>query len=278
MGSDSLPEPIDLGPGLDRMKLRIQRERGFNWESYKEKCLIRRVAVRMRARGTATLEEYEEILDRDPAEYDRLLETLTINVSKFFRNPEIWESIRDRVVPPLFESAVPVRRIWSAGCASGEEPYSISILLHEWAERHAGRHQLDRFRIFGTDIDRRSLDAARAASYPEIVLDETPPDLRARWFSDGPPFQLDPRATSMVEFEHRDLISDPPLMDLSLIVCRNVIIYFDREVQERLFQRFHDALLPGGILVLGKVETLLGRARSLFEPVLQRQRIFRKPG
>jgi chemotaxis protein methyltransferase CheR len=276
MAAEPLPDPHDLGPGFDELKRKVQRERGFNCESYKEKCLVRRLTVRMRARGTESFADYAAILDREPAEYDRLVDTLTINVSKFFRNPEIWESIRDRVVGPLFEFAAPLRRIWSAGCARGEEPYSISILLHEWAERHGRKDQLERFRIVGTDIDRRSLEAAPAAAYPELAVAEVPADLRARWFSAGPPFQLDPRATGLVEFEHRDLISDPPLADLSLIVCRNVIIYFDRVVQEQLFQRFHDALLPGGYLVLGKVETLLGPTRSLFHPVVGRQRIFRK--
>jgi chemotaxis protein methyltransferase CheR len=262
---------------LDALKGKISSERGFNCRSYKDKCLRRRIAVRMRARGEESLAGYGALLDRDPREYDLLLDALTINVTKFFRNAPVWEAIEERVVPTLFERPAPVR-IWSAGCASGEEAYSASILLHEWAARHGRARELDRFGILGTDIDRRSLDAARRAEFPELSLDETSPERRERWFSAlGPPFRLHEEARRNVDFLQRDVISGPAEQGQSLILCRNVIIYFDREIQEELFQRFHDGLLPGGFLVLGKVETLLGRARSLLRPVSTRERIFQRP-
>lgn len=272
-----MPENEEEDPELGALKRKIHAERGFNCHFYKDKCLRRRLAVRMRARGEESFAAYADLLDRDPAEYDLLLETLTINVSKFFRNPEIWDAVRQDVVPALFEKPTDPTRIWSAGCASGEEPYSISILLKEWAAENGRSAELDRFRIVGTDIDHRSLAAARRAEYHELSLTDTPPDLRKRWFSSGPPYLLDRAATENVEFRHVDLISTLPEEDLSMIVCRNVIIYFGRDIQEELFQRFHDALRPGGFLVLGKVETLLGRPRTLFRPVNHRARIFQKP-
>ena len=262
---------------LEELKAKIHRERGFNCQFYKDKCLQRRLAVRMRARGETTFRGYAGLLDRDPAEYEVLLDTLTINVSKFFRNPEIWAKLDELVVPSLFSGPPGRRRIWSAGCASGEEPYSVSILLREWADRHGAGEALRRFQIVGTDIDRRSLAAAERAEYPDTALTDLPAHLQARWFSSGPPYQLDALARTNVTLLQHDLISGEPQRDLSMILCRNVIIYFDRVIQEELFHRFYDSLVPGGFLVLGKVETLLGRPRSLFRAVSNRDRIFRKP-
>lgn len=261
---------------LERLKRKIERDRGFNCQFYKEKCLRRRIAVRMRARGERTFAEYSALLDRDPAEYDHLLDTLTINVTKLFRNAETWAAVEELVFPRLFEGRGPVRA-WSAGSASGEEAYTLSILAREWLQRQRRGREAGRLEVVGTDIDRRSLDAARAAEYPDLSMGETPPAVVERWFTGGPPWVLRPEAKQGVSFERRDLISGQPLAEQQLILCRNVVIYFDREIQERLFRRFYDALAPGGFLVMGKVETLIGEARLLFQPVNNRERIFRRP-
>lgn len=272
------PPPIEEDePELAELKQKIQRDRGFNCVHYKDKCLRRRIAVRMRARGLDRFAGYAALLDQDPTEYELLLDALTINVTKFFRNTETWDVIESNVLPELFAARRPVSRIWSAGCSSGEEPYSASILLNEWAEKQNRLEDLRHFRIIGTDIDRRSLEAARRADYTDLSLSETPANLQDRWFSPGPHFLLDPQVRRNVSFLHHDLISDEFERDYSLILCRNVIIYFDRDIQEQLFQRFYDSLRPGGFLVLGKVETLLGRTRTLFRPVSHRERIFQKP-
>jgi len=261
---------------LEKLKRKIERDRGFNCSFYKDKCLRRRIAVRMRARGQHTFAAYAALLDREPAEYDQLLDTLTINVTKFFRNLETWQALEQQVVPQLFAGKGPIR-VWSAGSASGEEAYTVAILLHEWAERHGKGAELARLRIVGTDIDRRSLDTATRGVYPDLSLSETPPPLRDRWFSDGPPFHIAPLAQRYVSFVRRDLISGQIEREQNLILCRNVVIYFDRDIQERLFKDFFDALVPGGYLVMGKVETLIGVARTLFRPVNNRERIFQKP-
>lgn len=261
---------------LARLKRKIETDRGFNCQFYKEKCLRRRIAVRMRARGQPTFAEYGALLDRDPAEYDHLLDTLTINVTKFFRNAETWDAVERQVLPALFEGRGPVRA-WSAGSASGEEAYTLSMQVRDWLARQGRAGEAGRLQVTGTDIDRRSLEAARTAEYPDLSLTETPPPVRDRWFDPGPPWTLHPEARQGVRFEHRDLISGEPLREQHLIFCRNVVIYFDREIQERLFRRFYDALVPGGFLVMGKVETLIGEARLLFRPVNNRERIFRRP-
>ncbi|HEX6749655.1 MAG TPA: protein-glutamate O-methyltransferase CheR [Longimicrobium sp.] len=261
---------------LERLKRKIERDRGFNCTFYKDKCLRRRIAVRMRARGQTSFADYAALLDREPGEYDHLLDTLTINVTKFFRNIETWHAIEQQLLPPLFAAPGPIR-VWSAGSASGEEAYTVSILMHEWAEKHHRRHEVDRVRIVGTDIDRKSLDNAQRGVYPDLSLSETPPHLRQRWFSPGPPFRIRPEAQKNVSFVRRDLISERAEGGQNLILCRNVVIYFDREIQERLFKDFYDALVPGGYLVMGKVETLVGVARTLFRSVNNRERIFQKP-
>jgi chemotaxis protein methyltransferase CheR len=261
---------------LEKLKRKIETDRGFNCQFYKEKCLRRRIAVRMRARGQRTFAEYGALLDRDAAEYEHLLDTLTINVTKFFRNAETWAAVEQQVFPVLFEGRAPVKA-WSAGSASGEEAYTASILMREWLEKEGRIREADRIRITGTDIDRRSLDAARLGEYPDLSMAETPPRVMQRWFTGGPPFTLRPEARQGVSFERRDLISGEPLRDQQLIFCRNVVIYFDRDIQERLFRQFYDSLAPGGFLVMGKVETLIGEARVLFRPVNNRERIFRRP-
>ena len=261
---------------LEKLKRKIERDRGFNCAFYKDKCLRRRIAVRMRARGRRSFAEYSALLEQEPAEYDQLLDTLTINVTKFFRNPETWAAVEEQVVPHLFAAKGPIR-VWSAGSASGEEAYTVSILLQEWAEKHRRVGELERVRIVGTDIDRKSLEQAAAGIYPDLSFTETPPRVRERWFSGGPPFRIRPEAQRGVSFTRRDLISERAEGGQSLIFCRNVVIYFDREIQERLFKDFYDLLVPGGFLVLGKVETLIGVARTLFRPVNNRERIFQKP-
>jgi chemotaxis methyl-accepting protein methylase len=257
---------------------KISVERGFGCASYKEKCLRRRIAVRMRARGVHTYADYARILDADETEYDRLLDALTINVTKLFRNWDAYAAMAEKVVPALWHRETPKIRIWSAGCSSGEEPYSLAILFHRYAATSGMLAQLDRVDVLGTDIDRLSLQAAERGQFDEGDFSDTPDDLRARYFSASAPFTVSPAVRDLVHFERRDLLSHPaPPGKFDLIVCRNVLIYFDRETQERLFDMFHAALTPGGFLVLGKVETLLGRARTQFVPVDARERIFRRP-
>jgi chemotaxis protein methyltransferase CheR len=268
----------DLGDFLELTR-KISVERGFGCASYKEKCLKRRIAVRMRARGVHTYEDYAKILDSDSAEYDRLLDALTINVTKLFRNWDAYASMAANVVPELWKRETDQIRVWSAGCSSGDEPYSLGVLFHRHAATAGMLAQLSRVRILGTDIDRQCLAAAERGEFDEGDFADTPDDLRSRYFSQTSPFAIAPVIRSLVRFERRDLLSEKAPIDdgkFDLIVCRNVLIYFDRDTQEQLFSAFHDALAPDGFLVLGKVETLLGRARSMFAPVDARERVFRR--
>jgi chemotaxis methyl-accepting protein methylase len=256
---------------------KIAKERGFGCASYKDKCLRRRIAVRMRARGVHTYGDYARVLDTDRDEYDKLLDALTINVTKLFRNWETYNVIAETVVPALWARPEPAIRVWSAGCSSGEEPYSLAALFHRHADRVGALGKLaSRVSVLGSDIDARCLIAAEQGGFEEGDFADTPADIRTRYFAGTAPFTIVPEVKRLVRFERRDLLAqDPPPGPHHLIVCRNVLIYFDRETQERLFDKFHAALAPGGFLVLGKVETLLGAARTRFAAVDGRERIFR---
>lgn len=261
--------------GFELLKEKIRRERGFQCQLYRDKCLRRRLMVRMRACGVRTPEEYASVLDRVPDEYTRLLDALTINVTKFFRNPETWAAVEAKVLPELFRRPGPIR-VWSAGSSSGEEPYTLALLMLEWASAHAARARLRRVTIVGTDIDAESLAVAERAEYLEAALSETPPDVRERWFEGGTPYRLRPAARALVRFQRSDLLTDPPPFRAHLIVCRNVIIYLGRGAQAQVYRTFVDALEPGGFLVLGRVETLPLEIRRELEAVDARERIFRR--
>lgn len=253
---------------------RLERERGFRGNLYRQKCLRRRVAVRMRARGVADVEDYSILLDQDPAEYDRLLRVLTINVSKFFRNRETWALIRQEVMPELLQRGGPLV-MWSAGSAAGEEAYSLAILAWDWLAR-SGYGGWNGIRIVGTDIDGDSLQVARLAEYPAAALDETPVDLKRQWFEIGDACRLKEPIPRLVEFRQRDILAGRPDFDADLIVCRNLLIYLDREAQRQVFRTFTETLCARGYLVLGRVEMLAAEFREEFDVVSARERIYRK--
>ncbi len=255
--------------GLAALMAKIERL-GLPVSSYKEPCLRRRLAVRMRACDVHTFEAYGRLLDARPDEFGLLRDALTINVTRFFRNPETYAVLRERVVPALAALPGPVA-VWSAGCASGEEAYSLAVLFQ--AERSRARVRID-----ATDLEPEALAFLRAAHYPAAAVADVPPDLLRAWFTGGPPWTPVESVRRLVHPLQHDLTrTPPPAPPYHLVVCRNVVIYFDRPTQERLFQAFHDALVPGGWLLLGKVETLVGGTRALFRTEDARERLFRKP-
>ena len=260
---------------LQQLKEQIRRDVGFYCDGYKEHCLRRRIAVRMRARGIHSYAEYASLLQSDAQEYQKLRDAVTINVSKFYRNPEVWEVLDQKVVPGLFQAERDIR-IWSAGCAGGEEPYSIAMLLREYAARTGQTDRLGRFDVLGTDIDYASLQTAQRGDYSAFAFTDIPEAIRHAWFEPPLHTRVKPEIMQAVRFDTRDLITADFSGPYDVIFCRNVVIYFERAVQEALFAKFHRALAPGGFLVLGKVETLFGRSASLYAPVSQRERVFIK--
>ncbi len=271
--------PVD-DPGFEALARRISKGAGFAVEGYKDKCLRRRIAVRMRACGVHTYADYQALLDQSPMEYDRLRDALTINVTRFYRNAETWNLLRRDVFPALCGPGAGPIRIWSAGCASGEEAYTLAMLGVEQLERAGRSSGLDRLTVDATDVDRECLERARAARYRAEGLVEMPDDLTRRFFEPVPPeIQVVPRVRDRVVVRSLDLSAGRPLRrDYQMIVCRNVLIYFDRPMQERLFQLFTESLAPGGYLVLGKVESLVGAVRDRLQLVDARERVYRRAG
>jgi len=259
---------------------KITQARGVCCGAYKDRCLRRRIAVRMRARGVHSFTDYSRLLDSDGHEYDRLLDALTINVTKFFRNNEAWTALAPYLAERWKAQSGAVA-VWSAGCASGEEPYTIAAALAETARTTGTSDWLPRARVLATDIDRQSLERATAARYAAAAFSETPAEVLRRWIE---PAAADGTRTpvaavrGLVTVQRHDLTTGrPPGGPFDLVVCRNVVIYFDRNTQERLFQVFASALRPEGLLLLGKVETLLGPAREQLHMENPRERIYRRP-
>jgi chemotaxis methyl-accepting protein methylase len=263
--------------GFARLTSYISDSAGLALGDYKDKCLRRRVAVRMRACGVHTYDEFRQLLQSSSSELQRLTDVLTINVTRFYRNRESWQAVTRHVAPDLF-GGEGTRRIWCAGCASGEEAYTLAIVLAEAAAELGHTEWLERIVIDATDIDRLSLERAAAGLYGEASLTDMEPALIARWLSrqaDGR-FLVDERLRRRIRVRRHDMLREPaPASNYDFITCRNVIIYFDRPGQERLMQTFCDSLRPGGFLLLGKVETILGPSRHRLELIDARERLYR---
>lgn len=257
----------------------IARARGVAVGSYKLGCLQRRIAARMRARGAASYSAYARVLRDDPAEYDALLDALTINVTRLFRDADVWEAVAARVLPELWATTHEPLHTWVAGCASGEEAYTIAALWHRFLEGRGALGRLRRVHVTASDLEPAALRVAAEGRYPREAFRDTPAHVRTRYFSPAEPHAADDTLRRMIRFEQRDLLSDasaPPAASVHLITCRNVLIYFDKPSQEDVFRRFHAALAPGGYLVIGKAEAMLGPARTLFEAVDHKVRLFRR--
>jgi chemotaxis protein methyltransferase CheR len=252
--------------------------RNFNLSVYKDKCMKRRVAIRMRSMRSPNAAEYCNLLRQSPLELDLLQKALTIHVSQFFRNPSMFEKLRTEVLPGLYESGKEkgseTLQFWCLGCAGGEEPFSLAILLREYFGREL--RALPTL-IRGTDIDAQTLEFAQQAEYLEDRIKEVSADLRNRYFRPNEPrFRLVPEIRQMVTFLQGDISKTAAYEPSDLVMCRNTLIYFTRLDQEKILHGVADILPTGGILVLGKSETLVGDVRRLFEAVCPVERIYRR--
>lgn len=252
----------------------LRERRHFDLGCYKDNCIRRRIAKRFRVLGLDGAAPYLEVLRRNEDELDALLAALTVHVTQFFRNPSTFAVLGKKVLPEILERARRVGqrdvRLWSVGCASGEEPYSLALLLDEIASGLP-------VSILGTDLSREILQKAREGFYDPLRLTEVPPVVRSRYFvPERMGFRLAEEIRSRVKFERHDIVTEVPYPSADLILCRNVLIYFSRQEQEGILCRFAAALREGGWLVLGKAETLLGEARTLFSSEHPGDRIYRR--
>jgi two-component system CheB/CheR fusion protein len=253
----------------------LKRARGFDFTGYKRTSLERRVRRRMDAVGCQSYGDYLDYLEVQPDEYEQLFDTILINVTEFFRDPPAWEHLRDEVLPELLAAkrADEPIRIWSAGCAGGQEAYTTAMVLAEVLGEEAFA---ERLKIYATDVDEDALSTARQAVYTPKELESVPPELRAKYFERADKrvaFRKDLRRT--VIFGRNNLVSDAPISRLDLLICRNTLMYFTAETQGRILRHFHFALRQHGALMLGKSEIMVSHC-DLFVASDLNQRIFRK--
>lgn len=278
-----MPEPAPdtaFRGNLHRLLIKVREERGLDLAQYRESYVARRVAVRLNALGLHTYQQYASHLDQNPEEYARLLDTLTINVTQFFRDPTVYALFRDHVIPELLATKKARKqrlvRLWSAGCATGEEPYSLAMSMLDGILRtHSHDAMLS---VVGTDIDRKALAVAKAGEYPLRVLNQISNADRHRYVDvAGDVFRMKPEIMKVTRFQYLNLFEDAPINGVDVIFCRNVFIYFNHHDQSRLIEAFWEALTRGGYLVLGRSERLSPRLAQRFELISGRERVYRKP-
>jgi chemotaxis protein methyltransferase CheR len=269
-----------------KVMARVYEVTGTDLADYRRPVLERRLAARMRMLNLDKLEVYLLLLESDPAECTRFIDVLGINVSSFFRDPLVFEILRDRVLPEILErkqgNSSDEIRIWSAGCAAGEEAYSVAILLHMVMKDEAANWIP---RIFATDLDSQALESAHAAVYPRESFKTTKLGILDEYFiPNGTGFELRPFIRKMVRFSHHDLTSrkttTPPesvFGSFDLTLCRNVLIYFSQTTQSRVLDSLSGSVTSGGYLILGASESLSRNTGAKLESVDERRRIFRRP-
>jgi two-component system, chemotaxis family, CheB/CheR fusion protein len=253
----------------------LKGNRGFDFTGYKRGSLGRRIQKRMQAVNVNGFSDYVDYLEVHPEEYSALFNTILINVTSFFRDPAAWETLQREVLPDLLsrKNATESVRVWSAGCASGEEAYTLAIVL---AESVGADEFRERVKIYATDVDEEALLRGRAGVYSAHEIEGVPEEFRSKYFDrveNQFAFKKDLRR--QVIFGRHDLIQDAPISRVDLLVCRNTLMYFNAETQSRILARFHFALNDYGILFLGRAETLLTHA-STFTPVDLKRRISTK--
>lgn len=256
---------------------KVFEDRSLDFRHYRQGLLKRRVAIRMRKNNVDSYPDYLRLLIKNPEEYEKLFEVLCINVSEFFRDPEIWAAIKyllEDLIRSKKQKNDKSMRVWSAGCAGGEEPYSAAILLKEILKDDSLEFSIE---IIGTDIDRKSLSAAEAAEYPKESLNNVDAKMLKKYFvacQGG--YKLNAEIKDMVGFQYRDLISQDSVEETDVAFCRNVFIYFNRSLQEHLLMKFYKSIKAGGYLIMGKVETILREAKEIYEEIDANARIYRK--
>jgi two-component system CheB/CheR fusion protein len=263
--------PAESDPKWPRLLEFLLNERGFDFHGYKPASLSRRIRKRMELVGLKSFTAYQDYLQAHPAEFGTLFNAILINVTAFFRDPAAWEAVRTRALPEILAGKSPDEpiRAWSAGCASGEEAYTIAMLLAEELEENEFQQ---RVKIYATDVDDDALNAARHATYGQRHVEGVPPELLAKYFdhADGVyTFRKDLRR--QVIFGRHDLINDAPISRVDLLTCRNTLMYLSAETQARVLSRLHFALNEGGFLLLGRAETLMAHGHSFLTVDLKRR-------
>lgn len=260
--------------GMNRILMLLRSATGHDFSMYKKSTIGRRIERRMLQHGIEDMEIYARYLKENPPEIQALFKELLINVTSFFRDPEAFAALRQDILPQLFAGKPEgyVFRVWVAGCASGEEAYSIAILLREYMDE--SRQEL-KVQLYATDLDDDAIGIARSGLYPPNIAQDVAPERLRRFFvKEDRGYRVKKEIREMVVFAVQNAIKDPPFTRLDLLSCRNLLIYLEAELQNRLIQTFHYALKPGGVLFLSPSESI-GSQHELFEPLNRKWKFYR---
>jgi len=273
--AERVDKPVETGSELDALLEHIRRARGFDFSGYKRPSLERRIRKRLDAVRLNTYSEYQDYLEANQAEYTQLFDTILINVTGFFRDKQAWDYVADEILPQLIADIPADKpiRVWSAACASGEEAYTIAMLLAEALGHDEFRR---RVKVYATDVDDEALTHARQALYPPEAMKTVPQSLQDRYWEErggGIVFRGDLRRA--VIFGRNDLVQDAPISRVDLLISRNTLMYFTPETQARILGQFNFSLSEHGFLFLGKSEMLLSHS-ELFTPHSLKWRVFKK--
>ncbi len=273
----SPPEPQQTGNEIKRIFVLLRAQTGHDLSLYKPSTIHRRIERRMAIHQVETLESYVKLLQVNPGEVDALFRDLLIGVTAFFRDPEAFKALEELVIPRLFAGKPPgsILRIWAPGCSTGEEAYSLAILMAEYQELHKCSYQVQ---VFATDIDSQAIATARAGLYPASIGADLTPERLSRYFTpepDGSTYRIHKTIRDMLIFSEQDVIKDPPFSKIDLISCRNLLIYMQAELQKRLIPLFHYALNPAGFLFLGTSETV-GEFTELFASLDRKAKLYQR--
>jgi len=262
------------GSGLDALLEKVHRERGWDFRGYKRPGMARCVGKRLIASKAVSYGEYSRILDKDPDEWGRLFSSLTINVSEFFRDPEVFDYLRHAIHG--YSGSHERFKIWSCGCANGEEAYSMAMLLEETLSGAALKHTA----IYATDIDTEAIDASRTGEYREESLNNVTPEMMDKYFilASNVFYKVNHSIRSHVKFGILDIVKGHQISHVQILLCRNLFIYFDKALQEVVFRKLNFALRQGGLLVLGKAEVVPSAYAHLYTRVGENLSIYRKKG
>ncbi len=257
----------------------IKKCKGIDLSSYRRSFLSRRLNVRLKSVGILSLKEYISFLKDNPEEFYKLLDNLSINVSEFFRDPEVFSQIYKECLPQLIkEKQIKKEKIikcWSCGCSYGEEPYSLAILFNEYFRENKTSLSVI---IWATDIDNEALEIAKKGEYSKQSLRNIDYKLIDRYFDvfSSERYRIKDEVKKMVTFKRHDFLTDPPLKNMDIIFFRNVRIYFSGPKSKEALSVIGDSLKEGGFLILGKVESIPDFLRDVFEPISLKNKIFRK--
>ena len=263
--------------GLEKVVLLLRTKTGHDFSDYKKSTIYRRIERRMGLHQLPKIADYVRFLRENPQEAELLFKELLIGVTSFFRDPAVWEQLKTEVIPALL-AAHPNGgnlRAWVAGCATGEEAYSLAIAFREALERIKPDHPVS-LQVFATDLDKEAIAKAREGRYPpNIAADVSDERLRQFFVEDERGYRVSKAIREMVIFAPQNLVMDPPFTKLDILVCRNLLIYLTTDLQKKLLPLFHYSLNPGGILVQGSSETI-GTATDLFDPLPGKTRLYKR--